>query len=216
MSISVIIQSRMGSKRLPGKNLLRITKNNLSLIEIVIKRIKKSKLINNIILATSKKKENDILINIAKKNKILSFRGKESDTLSRYYNAAKKYKTKTIVRITSDCALVDAKLIDNFIKIYKRKKSSFLSNTFHLLDNRLVNNKKSYYPDGFDIEIFSFDLLEKIEKQTPLNKRLEGGVVTPFLKRENKEFLKKLKLCIQSLLIQTSINLNYLLIHFKI
>ena len=139
---------------------------------------------------------NDILINIAKKNKILSFRGKESDTLSRYYNAAKKYKTKTIVRITSDCALVDAKLIDNFIKIYKRKKSSFLSNTFHLLDNRLVNNKKSYYPDGFDIEIFSFDLLEKIEKQTPLNKRLEGGVVTPFLKRKNHTFYRMVFLCL--------------------
>ena len=56
MSINVIIQSRMGSKRLPGKNILKVTKNNLSLIEIVIKRIKKSRLIDNIILATSKKK----------------------------------------------------------------------------------------------------------------------------------------------------------------
>ena len=57
MSINVIIQSRMGSKRLPGKNILKVTKNNLSLIEIVIKRIKKSRLIDNIILATSKKKK---------------------------------------------------------------------------------------------------------------------------------------------------------------
>ena len=72
------------------------------------------------------KKENDILIKIAKKNKILSFRGKENDTLNRFYNAAKKYKTKTIIRITSDCALVDANLIDNFIKIYKRKKKFLL------------------------------------------------------------------------------------------
>ena len=60
MSINVIIQSRMGSKRLPGKNLLKVTKNNFSLIETVIKRIKKSRLVNNIILATSTKKENDV------------------------------------------------------------------------------------------------------------------------------------------------------------
>ena len=76
MSINVIIQSRMGSKRLPGKNLLKVTKNNFSLIETVIKRIKKSRLVNNIILATSTKKENDVLIKIAKKNKIFTFRGK--------------------------------------------------------------------------------------------------------------------------------------------
>lgn len=196
MSINVIIQSRMGSKRLPGKNLLKLTKNNLSLIEIVIKRIQKSRLIDNIILATSKKKENDILIKIAKKNKILTFRGKENDTLNRFYNAAKKYKTKTIIRITSDCALVDANLIDNFIKIYKKKKSSYLCNTYHLIDNKFVKNKKSYYPDGFDIEIFSFDLLEKIEKEMPLYSRVEGGVITPYLKKKKIDFFRKLKLCI--------------------
>ena len=135
-------------------------------------------------LATSKKKENDILIKIAKKNNVLTFRGKENDTLNRFYNAAKKYNTKTIIRVTSDCPLIDANLIDNFIKIYKRKKSSYLSNTYHLIDNKFVKNEKSYYPDGLDIEIFSFDLLEKIEKKTPINKRFEGGVVTPFLKKK--------------------------------
>ena len=195
MSINVIIQSRMGSKRLPGKNLL-VTKNNLSLIEVVIKQIKKIKLIDIKKEATSKKKENDILVKIAKKNKVLTFRGKENDTLNRFYNAAKKYKTKTIIRITSDCALVDANLIDNFIKIYKRKKSSYLSNTYHLIDNKFLKNKKSYYPDGLDIEIFDFNLLEKIEKKTPINKRVEGGVITPFLKKKNKGFLKKLKILI--------------------
>ena len=85
--------------------------------------------------------------------------------LIRFYNAARKYKTKTIVRITSDCPLVDANLIDSFIKIYKQKKVSYLSNTYYLADKRYANNKKSFYPDGFDIEIFSFDLLKKLKNK---------------------------------------------------
>ena len=73
MSFDIIIQCRIGSKRLKKKNILNITKDNLNLIEVVIKRLKKCKLINKIILATSEKKENDILIKIAKQNKIFFF-----------------------------------------------------------------------------------------------------------------------------------------------
>jgi len=193
MYVSIIIQSRVGSKRLKRKNLLSITRNNISLIEVVIKRLKKSKLVNNIILATSKKKENNILVEIAKRNKILFYRGKENDTLDRFYHAAKKYKTKTIVRITSDCALVDPKLIDKFLRVFKRKKILYLSNTYHLIDDDLVQSKKFLYPDGFDIEIFSFELLEKVQKNFPIKDRVEGGVITPYL-RKNKRESRNLKI----------------------
>ena len=195
MSFDIIIQSRMGSKRLKNKNILPITKDNLNLIEVVIKRLKKCKLVNKIILATSKKKENDILAKIAKKNKIFLFRGKENDTLDRFYNAAKKFKTETIVRITSDCALVDPVLIDSFIKIYKKRKILYLSSTYHLINKKFIKNKKYCYPDGFDVEIFSFKLLEKIQKKLSPEDRIEGGVITPFLKR-GKKVLKKLKIYI--------------------
>ena len=193
MSVDIIIQSRIGSGRLKHKNILSVTKNNLSLIEVVIKRLKKCHLVDKIILATSKKKENDILVKIAKQNKIFFFRGKEIDTLDRFYNAAKKFKTKTIVRITSDCALIDPDLVDKLIKIYKNKKISYLSSTYHLIDEKFVINKKFCYPDGFDVEIFSFDLLEKVQKSFPLKDRMEGGVITPYL-RKNKQETKKLKI----------------------
>ena len=79
------------------------------------------------------------------------------DVLDRFFNSVQPYNPDYVVRLTSDCPLIDANLIDNFIKIYKRKKSSYLSNTYHLIDNKFVKNEKSYYPDGLDIEVFYYD-----------------------------------------------------------
>ena len=193
MNVGIIIQSRMGSKRLPGKNLLPITKDGLSLIELVILRLKKCKKINKIIVATSKSKQNNILVRKIKTMNVGVFRGDENDTLNRYYYAAKKFKTETIVRITSDCALIDPALVDKFIKIYENKKISYLSSTYHLIDDKFFKSKKYCYPDGFDVEIFSFKLLEKVQKTLPIKDRMEGGVITPYL-RKNREQVGKLKI----------------------
>ena len=125
--------------------------------------------------------------------KFFFFRGKEDDALDRFYNAAKKFKTETIVRITSDCALIDPALVDKFIKIYENKKISYLSSTYHLIDDKFFKSKKYCYPDGFDVEIFSFKLLEKVQKTLPIKDRMEGGVITPYL-RKNREQVGKLKI----------------------
>ena len=186
MNTCLIIQSRVGSKRLRNKNLLNITKDNLKLIEIVILRLKQCKSVNKIILATSTKKENDVLIKIANKYKIEHFRGSENDTLSRFYYASKKFKADLIVRVTSDCALVDPIIVDKFINIFKRKKISYLSNTYHLLDKNNYLNKENFYPDGFDVEIFDFKTLKYVNKNLKHKDRLEGGVITPFFKKYPK------------------------------
>ncbi len=186
MNTCLIIQSRVGSKRLRKKNLLNITKDNLQLIEIVILRLKQCKSVDKIILATSSKKENDVLIKIANKYKIEHFRGSENDTLSRFYYASKKFKADLIVRVTSDCALVDPIIVDKFINIFKRKKISYLSNTYHLLDKNNYLNKENFYPDGFDVEIFDFKTLEYVNKNLKQKDRLEGGVITPFFKKYPK------------------------------
>ena len=132
MKTSIIIQARMGSKRLRGKNLIKITKK-FTLIELLILRLKKCKKIDEIIVATSTDRNNNKLIKKIKKLNVKIFRGSEKDTLKRFYQAAKKFNVKKIIRITSDCILSDPKMIDDFITIFDTKKLDYLCNTIHLM-----------------------------------------------------------------------------------
>ena len=100
-----IIQARMNSTRLPGKVLKKV--NDLTLIEILLQRLSQSKLIDKIILATSKSDSNNILEKKVTKLGYEVFRGSEENVLERFYQAAKIQKAKTIVRITGDCPIID-------------------------------------------------------------------------------------------------------------
>jgi len=147
-NISCIIQARMGSSRLPGKILLN--GYNKPFLFHLIERIKKSKKINNIIVATTKNKLDDIIYNLCKKNKIEVYRGNEKNVLSRYFKCAKKYKISTIIRITSDCPLIDYQMIDKMIGNYENSNYDFYGNTH-----------PPSFPDGYDIEIFSYESLKR-------------------------------------------------------
>ena len=114
MKTTIIIQARMSSSRFPGKILKTI--QDIPIIELIIKRLKKSKLVDDILVATSNIKENKLLINLLKKKKIKFFCGSEHDALSRFYYAAKKNKSRIIVRITGDCPLADPKIVDEFVE----------------------------------------------------------------------------------------------------
>ena len=151
MKTTIIIQARMNSTRLPGKVMKKI--GGTPIINLIIKRLSRAKLVDDIIVATSKIKENQILINYLKKNKIKLFCGSESDVLSRFYKAATKNKSKIIVRITADCPFIDPKIVDEFIYKFKKNKVDYLS-----------NNNPWTYPDGMDVEVFSYDLLKKANK----------------------------------------------------
>ena len=192
MKTVLIVQARMNSSRLPGK-IMKPLVNDIPLIGILLKRLKKTKNIDEIVVATSKKIENDKLINYLNKKKIKYFRGSEKDTLDRYHKAAKKYGAKRIIRITADCPLVDAKLVDKFLEIFISKKGDYLANTFN------VNNLKKKYKflrtfiDGFDIEIFTFELLDQVNKIYKKKDRKEGGVISYFL-RKNPKILNSLNI----------------------
>ena len=105
MNIDIIVEARVDSKRFPKKVIQKINKKFI--IEIMIERLKKIKNFRYIILATTKKKSDDILIKIAKKNKIKFFRGHSKNVLNRVLNCAKKFKTEIIVEITGDNPLID-------------------------------------------------------------------------------------------------------------
>ena len=105
MNVDIIVEARTKSLRFPNKVIQKI--NNKFIIEIMIERLKKIKNFRYIILATTKNKSDDILVKIARKNKIKYFRGHTNNVLNRVLNCAKKFKTDVIVEITGDNPLID-------------------------------------------------------------------------------------------------------------
>lgn len=170
---SVLIQARTQSVRLPNKVLAMI--ENKPLIWCIIERLKKSVNVEQIILAVPSSKEDKKLMKIAEEHNILSFDGDENDVLSRFYYAAIKYNADPIIRITGDCPLVDPNLLDEIIEFYKKSEYDYVSNT-------LIPT----YPDGLDIEIFSFKTLEIAFKEAKLKSEREH--VTPYIYNNPKKF----------------------------
>ena len=192
MKTILVVQARINSSRLPGKVLMPIV-DEIPLIGILLKRLKKVKKIDKIIVATSKNKENDSLVKFLEKNKYNFYRGSENDTLKRYYDVSKKNNAKIVIRITADCPLVDPNLIDKFLDIFKNEKPDYLANTFNLDNLKKKYNFLKSYPDGFDVEIFTFKLLNEINKIHKSKDRKEGAVIGFFLKK-NPKFLNKIKI----------------------
>jgi spore coat polysaccharide biosynthesis protein SpsF (cytidylyltransferase family) len=152
--IGIIIQARINSTRLPKKVIKKI--EGKTILEHVILRLKKVKRGTLIILATTNKKEDDVLEKIAQKCKVAVYRGSEADVLDRFYQAAKLFNIDPIVRITADCPLIDPKIVEKVIKFYIGGNYDYVSNTHPVS-----------YPDGQDVEVFSFKTLKKTwEKAT--------------------------------------------------
>ncbi len=146
--IYAIVQARIGSQRLRGKVLKKI-KGKESIL-ILLNRLSKSKRIKKIVVAIPKSAENKKLKKLLVKNDYLVFEGNQNDVLNRYYNCAKKFSAEHILRVTGDCPLIDSKIIDKALKIYNQENYDYVSN----VENRT-------YPDGMDVEVFSFKILEK-------------------------------------------------------
>ena len=151
MRIVGIIQARLGSSRLPLKMLLSL--HGKPIIEWVVRRVQKAKLLDEIVVAIPDTPADDVLEVYLKKLKVNVFRGSEADVLSRFYFAAKKYKATEIVRICADNPLIDKVAIDDLIHFYKKEVPDYAYN--HIPKNNL-------YPDGLGAEITSFKNLEEM------------------------------------------------------
>jgi len=180
MKTVIIIQARMGSTRLPGKVMKKIV--GIPTIGIIYKRLKKSKEAEKVIVGTSNNKKNKTLIEYLKKIKATYFCGSENDVLDRFYKTATQCKAKIIVRITADCPLVDVNIVDDFIKKFKVNKVDYLSNC-----------EPWTYPDGLDVEVFSYELLKKAAKEANEFQRQAGGVLIRYL-RDNRKFIKSINI----------------------
>lgn len=149
----LIIQARVGSTRLPGKTLLDLAGETL--IGRILERVKRCKLINDIILAIPNSEENLPLKLIAKKFNVKVFLGSENDLVDRYYKAAKSFNTKFICRLPADNPTPEPSEIDKLIKFHKE-------NNINGFSSNICNVLNSGYPDGIGIEIFNIELLENV------------------------------------------------------
>ena len=169
-----IVQARVGSSRLPGKMFKKL--GRYYLIEWVIRRLKKSKKINKIILATTTNKVDKKFINICNKFNITFFSGSENDVLGRFYDSVKKIKNANIIRVCADNPFIDPIEVDNLISFFNKNKYDYACNH--------QNKLKSGYADGFGAEILSIDLLKKLNKIVK-EKNLREHVTQYIWKRKN-------------------------------
>ncbi|HEY6626151.1 MAG TPA: glycosyltransferase family protein [Ignavibacteriaceae bacterium] len=147
--IVTIIQARMGSTRLPGKVLLPLA--DKPLILRMYKRVAFSKYAGEIVIAITKDESDNQLFKLCKQNNINVFRGHSLDLLDRHYKAAKEYNAEVVIKIPSDCPLIDPEIIDKVILYYISNKENF---------DFVSNLHPPSYPDGNDVEIMSIKTLE--------------------------------------------------------
>ena len=176
--IGAIIQARTSSTRLPGKVLLELPYGTgVTVFQQVIRRLKQSKKIDTVVVATTEDKADDAIVDIASREDISSFRGSKENVLERYYLAAKAFGLDTVVRITSDCPCIDATMVDTTIVYYITEKADYCS----------ISAARTF-PHGLDHEVFSMAVLEMAYKNA--TKDYEKEHVTPYIYRSNPGIFK--------------------------
>ncbi|MDL1894801.1 acylneuraminate cytidylyltransferase [Anaerolineae bacterium CFX7] len=166
MNTFAIVQARMGSTRLPGKVLMDI--GGASMLARVVSRTRRAERINQVVVATTSHSLDDAIIGECEHLGVATFRGSENDVLDRYYGAAKAFDANIIVRITSDCPLIDSMVIDSVLALYSASSCDYASNV-----------QKRFFPRGLDTEAFSFAALERAWKNA--NETFQRVHVTPYI-----------------------------------
>lgn len=171
--ILAILQARISSSRLPGKVLKPLL--GVPMLLRQIERLKKSQKIDRLLVATSTEPSDDPIEKLCKEHGIACYRGNLNDVLDRFYQAAREFDPEYVVRLTADCPLTDAKLIDDVI-------GYFLGGGFDYASNAI----QATYPDGLDMEVLRFSCLEQAWREATLPSQREH--VTPFIHQQPHRF----------------------------
>lgn len=176
MNVVAIMQARMGSTRLPGKVLLDIAGEPM--LARAVKRLQRAQTLNKIVIATTTEPADDQLATYCARQQWHFFRGSQDDVLDRYFKTATQYQAKVIVRITSDCPLIEPEIIDQIV-------SQFLTpdTTFDYMANFMPHRT---FPRGLDTEVFSMEALKRAwqEDKNPATREH----VTPYLYQHPEMF----------------------------
>lgn len=173
MKVISIIQARVASTRLANKVLFDL--EGKTVLEHVLDRVRRSKSIHDVIVATTVEKRDLAIVKLCAAGGVSVFCGSESDVLDRYYQAARLVKPEHIARITSDCPLIDPAIIDKVVERHLAGESDYTSNAI-----------KETYPDGEDVEVFTFRALEKAWKEARLSSEREH--VSPYIRKRTDIF----------------------------
>jgi len=175
MKILTVIQARRGSTRLPDKVMMPVLGEPILLK--MIERVKRSKLYGQICVATTQKAKDDVIADLCKTNNIDYYRGNSTDLLDRHYQAAVLFGADAIVKIPSDCPLIDPEIIDEVLQYYISRSAEY---------DFVSNLHPASWPDGNDVEVMSFKTLEKAWKEA--KRELEREHTTPYIWENKDEF----------------------------
>jgi spore coat polysaccharide biosynthesis protein SpsF len=175
MKTVIIVQARMTSTRLPGKILKTVL--DKPLLEYQIERLRRIKLADEIVIATTINDTDQPIVDFCNRLGLSYFRGSEEDVLARYHGASEKHRADVIVRITSDCPVIDPIVCEEAIAFF-------------------LNNQEQYdyvrlerYPRGLDAEVFSFKVLDECFREA--TDKPDREHVTPFIYRHPQRYRVK-------------------------
>ena len=166
INIVTVIQARLGSTRLPGKVLMPIL--DKPLLWQMVERVKRATLAGTIVIATTTESSDDIIEEFCQAEGLPCYRGSKDDLLDRHYQAAKLYNADAVVKIPSDCPLIDPAVIDKVLQYYLDHDFDFVSNLH-----------PATYPDGNDVEIMRWGAIEKARNEA--TRTLEREHTTPYI-----------------------------------
>ena len=174
VKLTVIIQARLSSKRLPRKVLTKV--EGKPMLWHLVNRLKHSKLNPEIIIATTNSDDDKEILSFTEDLGLKSFAGSVEDVLDRFYQTAAKYNLKIIARITADCPLMDPEIFDRVVQFFLDGNYDYATNTL-----------PPTFPDGLDVEVFNFKTLKKAWKEARLSSEREH--VTPYIRNNPKMFV---------------------------
>ena len=177
--VLAIVQARVSSTRLPGKVLKPIL--GRPMLWRQLERLQSSVKIDQLMVATSDQADDQKLVTMCKEIGVACFCGSLNDVLDRFYNAAQSVGAHTIVRLTGDCPIIDAEVVDSVIEHFQKIECDYASNT-----------NPPTYPDGLDVEVMSFNCLQQAWREAELPSQREH--VTPFIHQQPERF--KLANCV--------------------
>jgi spore coat polysaccharide biosynthesis protein SpsF len=176
MKVVAIIQARMGSTRLPGKVLLDLAGEPMLVRDV--NRVRRATLLHEVVVATTMESEDDAIVSLCASRGWSCSRGSQDDVLDRYYQTAVAYDADVVVRITSDCPLIDPDVVDLVVREFLKRQPG-IDYASNVLPHRT-------YPRGLDTEVMRFDALERAWREDT-NPALREHV-TPYIYRNEGRF----------------------------
>jgi len=177
----VVIQARTGSTRLPGKVLLRVQGDTL--LGHLLQRLARCASVHEVVVATTTRPEDEAVVAEASRHSVPAFRGSEQDVLSRYLGAARQHGFDPVVRVTSDCPLLDPAVVDEAVSLFLKRRA--LGAGVDVVTNGRPGRRS--YPRGLDVEVAALAALETADARMGPDAP-EREHVTQYLYRHPDEF----------------------------